>query len=308
MKGKIFSLNKSEKKGISKSPVKEAILLENYGMEGDVHAGLDEKRQVSLLSWESIQKKNFCMKKKDENLKPGDFAENITTSGLDLSLLKIYDRLIINNVILEISQIGKKCHVYCDIYKKIGSCIMPKEGIFTRVIKGGKVKVGDTIIVQPKIDAGILTISDSCYKGTRIDESGKYLVEACGRSGWRVLKYEVIPYEKEMIKSRLLAFSSELDLIMTTGGTGPGPRDFTPESTSEIIERPVPGIAEIIRMKTYDKSRYSILSRGTAGIRGSCLIINLPGGLKGVKEAFDILQGIVQHAIEMIRGFPHENQ
>ncbi|MCM8789281.1 MAG: molybdopterin-binding protein, partial [Candidatus Omnitrophica bacterium] len=208
MKGKIFSLNKSNKKGTAKKSVKKAVLIENYGMQGDVHAGLDLQRQISLLSWESIQKKNFCLKKADNDLKPGDFAENITTTGIDLTRIKIRDRLRINDVVLEISQIGKKCHKYCDIYKKIGSCIMPKEGVFAKVIKGGKVNRGDVITVEPKIDVGILTVSDSCYKGTRIDCSGKYLVEACRKNDWHVLMYEVIPDEKDMIKDKLLMFSS----------------------------------------------------------------------------------------------------
>lgn len=307
MKGIIFSLNKSDKKGIAKSPVKEAVFIENYGIKGDVHAGLDEKRQVSLLSWESIQKKNFCLKKKDESLKPGDFAENITTSGIDLSFIKVGDRFIINDVILEVSQIGKSCHIYCEIYKKIGSCIMPKEGIFARVIKGGKIKKSDIIKVIPKIETGILTISDSCYKGIRIDESGRYLCNACKKNNWQVLKYEIVPDEKEIIKEKLILFSSELDLVLTDGGTGVGPRDNTPEATAQVIEKQIPGIQELLRMKTFKNSKYSVLSRGLAGIRKNALIINLPGSLKGVKEFFEILTGIIPHTIEMIRGFPHED-
>lgn len=307
MKGKVFSLNKSEKKGVTKTPVKEAVFVENYGIKGDVHAGLDEKRQVSFLSWESIQKKNFCLKKKDESLKPGDFAENITTSGIDLSLIKIGDRLIINNVVLEVSQIGKKCHIYCEIYKKIGSCIMPKEGIFARVINGGRVKKGDEIKIIPKIETGILTISDSCYKGKRIDGSGKYLVDVCKKNNWQVLKYEIVPDDREMIKEKLIMFSTELDLILTIGGTGIGPRDNTPEVTAELVEKQIPGIQELLRVKTFKNSKYSVLSRGIAGIIKNALIINLPGSLKGVMEFFEILEEIIPHTIEMIRGFPHED-
>jgi len=145
MKGKIYSLNISKRKGDVKYPVEEVIFKEGYGIEGDVHAGLIEKRQVSILAWERIQEKNFCLKKSNCNLKPGDFAENITTQGLDLSGIKIGTKFKTGEVILEVSQIGKKCHLYCEIYKKIGFCIMPKEGIFVRVIQGGKVKAGDEI-------------------------------------------------------------------------------------------------------------------------------------------------------------------
>lgn len=307
MIGKVFSLNKSEKKGVAKIPLKEAVFIKNYGLQGDVHAGTDTQRQVSLLSWESIQKKNFCLKRKGEELKPGDFAENITTAEIDLSLIKTGDRLRIGNVVLEVSQIGKKCHIYCEIYKKIGSCIMPKEGIFAKVIKGGKVRPGDIIRVEPKIDAGILTISDSCYEGRRIDESGKYLVDVCRRAGWHVLKYEIVPDEKESIKNKLILFSSAVDLILTTGGSGPGPRDVTPEATSEVLEKHIPGISELLRIKTFARTKFSVLSRGIAGIKGNTLIINLPGGLKAVKECFEILMDIIPHTIEMVRGFPHEH-
>lgn len=145
MDGRIFSLNISKTKGVAKKPVSEAILKEGLGVEDDVHAGLDKNRQVSMLSWESIQKKNFCLQKENEQLKPGDFAENITTTGINLSGVKIGDRFKIGDIILEVSQIGKKCHIYCEIYKKIGDCIMPKEGIFASVLKGGKIKVGNII-------------------------------------------------------------------------------------------------------------------------------------------------------------------
>ena len=147
MKGKIHSINISTKKGIPKTPIEEAVLQENFGMAGDVHAG-EQLKQVSLLSWEAIERQNNCPKIKSDKLKPGDFAENITTVGLDLSQLKIKDRIIINeNIILEISQIGKECHAYCSIYKKTGDCIMPREGIFARVITGGQIKLGDELEV-----------------------------------------------------------------------------------------------------------------------------------------------------------------
>lgn len=148
--GKIFSINISAKKGVSKTQVNRANVIENFGIEGDAHGG-NTHRQISLLSWESIEKQNTCHKTKKENpaLKPGDFAENITTCGISLSNLKIGDKLSINNtVMLEITQIGKACHSYCDIYKKIGSCIMPKQGIFAKVIKSGQITINDPIILS----------------------------------------------------------------------------------------------------------------------------------------------------------------
>ena len=139
--GKILAISISEKKGVRKTNVNSAILKEDFGMVGDAHAGT-KNRQVSLLAQESIEK----MKAKGLKVKAGDFAENITTEGLDLLGLKIGDKLKIEDeVVLELSQIGKECHTRCSIYYQAGDCVMPKEGIFARVIKGGQIKARDKI-------------------------------------------------------------------------------------------------------------------------------------------------------------------
>lgn len=142
MSAKVVSINISKTKGTTKEPVKEATVIENYGIKEDAHADSHWHRQISLLGVESIQK----MKDKGLNLNYGDFAENITTEGIDLLSLPLGTKLKIGEVILEITQHGKKCHSKCEIFKIVGDCIMPKEGVFTRVIKGGKIKVGDEII------------------------------------------------------------------------------------------------------------------------------------------------------------------
>lgn len=146
-KGKVVSINISEHKGVSKKSV-NSCLINNLGFNGDAHSG-KWHRQVSLLSKESINK----MRKKGFNISSGSFAENITTEGIDLLKISIGNRLKIgNDVILEVSQKGKVCPRPCSIYYKIGDCIMPKEGIFAKVIKPGEVKVGDIIIKEDKID------------------------------------------------------------------------------------------------------------------------------------------------------------
>ncbi len=145
--GKVFSINTSKTKGIPKTPINLATLIEGVGMENDAHAA-GGIRQVSLLAIESIRKQSECekVKKSDTGLKPGDFAENITTEGITLVDLKIGTKLKIGDeVIIEISKIGKDCHKYCAIYYKLGDCIMPREGIFAKVIKTGTVKVHDRI-------------------------------------------------------------------------------------------------------------------------------------------------------------------
>ena len=142
MSGKIVSLNISDKKGVRKKPVGEVLLKTEYGIEGDAHASSEWHRQVSLLALESIRK----MQDKGLDVKPGDFAENITTEGIDLLSLPVGTHLAIGNGIeAEVSQIGKECHTRCAIFYQAGDCVMPKEGIFVRILKGGRVKVGDTI-------------------------------------------------------------------------------------------------------------------------------------------------------------------
>ncbi|GAG62528.1 unnamed protein product [marine sediment metagenome] len=145
--GRVVSINISKHKGVSKKSV-NSCLINNFGFKGDAHSG-KWHRQVSLLSEESINK----MRKKAFNISSGSFAENITTEGIDLLKISIGNRLKIgNDVILEVSQKGKICPKPCSIYYKIGNCIMPKEGVFAKVIKQGEVKVGDAIIVGGKIN------------------------------------------------------------------------------------------------------------------------------------------------------------
>jgi cyclic pyranopterin phosphate synthase len=138
--GKIISLNISRHKGVNKEPVEQVELRENHGILGDAHAG-DWHRQVSLLAEESID----FMRNKGLELEPGAFAENITTVGLDLAALPIGTRLGNGQVVLEVTQIGKKCHHGCAIFKQVGDCIMPREGIFTKVIVPGILRRGDNL-------------------------------------------------------------------------------------------------------------------------------------------------------------------
>ena len=142
MSGKIKAISVSKEKGQKKKNIAMALLKEDFGIVGDVHAG--SERQVSLLAEESIEK----MKQKGLNVGAGDFAENITTQGIDLLGLKIGTKIKIGKgIILDINQIGKVCHDKCDIYYQAGDCVMPKEGIFAKVVKGGEIKVGDEICI-----------------------------------------------------------------------------------------------------------------------------------------------------------------
>ena len=140
-KAKVISINISKEKGVVKNSLEEGKFLEDFGLEGDAHSG-KWHRQVSLLAIESFQR---MIDAGAEGLVPGIFAENITTEGIELFSLPIGTRLKIGETIHEVTQIGKKCHSGCEISKKVGKCVMPKEGIFTRVIKEGNIKIGDPI-------------------------------------------------------------------------------------------------------------------------------------------------------------------
>ena len=158
------------------------------------------------------------------------------------------------------------------------------------------------------IKVGILTLSDKGSKGEREDLSGKALKDFSEVEGWKVIKYEIIPDEKEQIVEILKIWvdKEKLDFIITTGGTGVYPRDVTPEATKEVIEKEIPGIPEYIRYISYPLTPMAALTRGVAGIRKKTLIINLPGSPKAIKEIFPKLVPIIKHAIEKIKGDPSE--
>lgn len=144
---KVIAVCRSDKKGTRKETVSEGVLSEDYGLVGDAHADCSTHRQVSLLAMESIER----VRALGLELGPGDFAENLTTEGLSLVSLPVSTRLAIaDDVLLEITQIGKECHTRCAIYRMVGKCIMPEEGVFARVIRGGKVKAGNTVRVLEK--------------------------------------------------------------------------------------------------------------------------------------------------------------
>jgi len=142
MPAKVVAVCVSEQKGERKKPVSEVLVRENHGIVGDAHAG-DWHRQISLLALESIKK----MQAKGLDVTTGDFAENITTEGIDLPSLPIGTRLVIGETLNEVTQIGKECHTRCAIYHQAGDCVMPREGIFVKVLRGGVVKVNDPIEV-----------------------------------------------------------------------------------------------------------------------------------------------------------------
>ncbi|MCK4240722.1 MAG: molybdopterin adenylyltransferase [Candidatus Atribacteria bacterium] len=158
------------------------------------------------------------------------------------------------------------------------------------------------------IKVGILTISDKGARGEREDQSGKLIEEIVKKIEGEVKYYQIIPDEKDIIQDELVKAVDglHLDLILTTGGTGLGKRDVTPEATLAVIEKEVPGISEIIRSESFKQTNRAILSRGVAGIRKESLIINLPGSPGGVKESLEIILDALPHGIEIIKGQVNE--
>jgi len=158
------------------------------------------------------------------------------------------------------------------------------------------------------IRVGIITASDKGARGDRDDLSGKLVHEMVSLIGGTVEAWEIIPDEKDLISAKLLHFADNLglDLVLTTGGTGFSPRDVTPEATMAVIERPVPGIPEVMRWESLKKTPKAMLSRATAGIRGQTLIVNLPGSPKAVKECLEAIIPALPHGIEILKGEARE--
>jgi molybdenum cofactor synthesis domain-containing protein len=157
------------------------------------------------------------------------------------------------------------------------------------------------------IKAAILTISDSCSRKQREDVSGQTISDLLPHDTFEVCGYKIIPDEHRIIAKELISFAdhAKADIVFTTGGTGLGPRDLTPEATAEVCEKMVPGLAEMIRAEGVKKTKNAMLSRGIAGIRGSTLIINLPGSPKAVKESLEVILDVLPHAKDMLLGKGH---
>jgi len=158
--------------------------------------------------------------------------------------------------------------------------------------------------VKKMFTVGILTISDKGSKGERQDKSGEAIREMLSGVDVRIVNYDIIPDEKEIIVEKLVKWADEdhLDMLLTTGGTGLTPRDVTPEATLSVVDRIVPGFAEAMRAESLKKTPMAMLSRAVVGTRGECLIINLPGSPKAVRECLEVILPALPHAVETLKG------
>lgn len=300
MKGKIRAVCISEKKGTPKQDVKSANIIENFGLENDAHAG--SIREVSLLSWEKVEE----FKKTGADLKAGDFGENLLVEGFDFKTFPVGTKFKCNDLILEIIQIGKKCHSSCTVTQRTGKCIMPSEGVFAHVVHGGKVSTGDEIelIEGRRFSASVLVASDRSSKGEREDKSGPLIKELLEKAGYLVTGITLLPDDEEGLYKALcqLADIQKPDVIFTSGGTGFSPRDNMPEATKLAATKDAPGIAEALRAYSLTLTPRAMLSRAASVIRNKTLIINLPGSPKAGKECIEYLLPVLEHGIPILRG------
>lgn len=294
----------SEKKGTAKTPVDEIRLIKDYGIENDAHAG-KWHRQVSLLSYDRVMEFN----EKGAGVNAGDFGENILVEGIDLKKIPVGSVIKAGTATLMVTQIGKECHSHCEIHKRMGDCIMPREGIFAVVHKEGIIKKSDMVqITAPSGDrpytAAVITMSDTCFEGVKTDESGPVAKKILEDSGYEVVEYVVLPDEDKQLKALLIRLcdSRQVDLVVTTGGTGFSDRDITPEATLSVAHKTAPGISEYMRMRSMELTPRAMLGRGVSVIRKRTLIINLPGSKKAVEENLDFIKEHIKHGLDVLRG------
>ncbi len=306
--GNVVAICTSEVRGIQKTTQPQGEFVVGYGIAGDAHGG-NWHRQVSLLSAERVAEFNA----KGADVRPGAFGENLVVAGFDFRTLPVGSLLQCGDVLLEMTQIGKECHTHCQIYHKMGECIMPHQGVFARVIQGGIISVGDTMTLVSRtaplpFQAGVITLSDRCFAKERPDLSGGVLCDALRQEGFDVVEQLLLPDERPRLEKELmrLADQRQLDLILTTGGTGFAPRDITPEATLAVAHRQAPGIAEAIRAASMTITPRAMLSRGAAVIRGKTLIINLPGSPKACRESLAVFMDQMPHALDLLRNQPQD--
>jgi molybdopterin adenylyltransferase len=305
--GKVLHVCISDKRGTIKRSVSKAALREDHGVVGDAHAG-GWHRQVSLLDDADIE----AMRAKGLDLQPGAFGENLIVRGLDLSELGIGSRLKVGRAELELTQVGKVCHEPCAIGERTGDCIMPRAGIFARVLRGGEVKRETPIevieeIPRSLIQAAVITVSDRCSAGAAEDTAGPAVARLLEEKlDVRIAAHVLIPDDLDAIINQLIDLTDRgYDLACTVGGTGFGPRDVTPEATRAVIEREAPGLGEAMRAASLRKTPHAMLQRGLSGIRGNTLVVNLPGSERGASENLAAILDAMPHAARLLRSQTH---
>jgi len=299
----VVSVNVSQAKGTIKLSADE-VLLDATGIVGDAHAGRWH-RQVSVLGRESIDR---FVAQTGRATRAGEFAENLTLAGIDLGGVAPLDRLRIGQVELEITQIGKECHGdTCAIFREVGRCVMPTEGLFARVVRGGVIRPGDVGEHRPRpLRIHVITLSDRAAAGEYADRSGprlREILEGYFRpTRWHAqIEAAVMPDDADRLRTELLAARDDgVDVVFTTGGTGVGPRDITPEVAADVCDKLIPGVMEHIRTKFGAEKPNCLLSRGIAGVASTTQIYTLPGSVRAVEEYTAEILKTLEHVLLML--------
>ena len=302
--GRIEAICISTARGTQKRPVGSAEFVADWGIRGDAHGG-HWHRQVSLLSADRID----AFRARGAQVENGAFGENLVVRGFDFSTFPVGTLFKSGDVLLELTQIGKECHQHCAIYQAVGDCIMPREGVFARVIRGGIARTGDELVLAERRErrpyqAAVITLSDKGSQGKRQDTSGPAIAARLKDSGYDVVETLLLPDEAAALRQQLcrLADQRQVDLIVTTGCTGFSPRDITPEATMAVADRIAPGIAEAMRAASLRITPRAMLSRAVSVIRKGTLIINLPGSEKACQECMDVFLDTIPHGLDLLRG------
>jgi molybdenum cofactor synthesis domain-containing protein len=215
------------------------------------------------------------------------------------------------------TQIGKECHSHCAIFDVMGDCIMPREGVFAKVLRGGIISTGDKMLTEGPSAAvsaagadssayrvWIITASDKASRGEREDASGALIREIAGAAGYGIAGYTLLPDDQEGLENEMkrICDGALADLVLTTGGTGFSLRDRMPEATLAVAERLVPGIPEALRAQGMGITKRAMLSRAAAAIRGKTLIINLPGSPRAIQENLEYIIAELSHGLDILTG------
>mgnify|MGYP000400265612 CR=1 FL=1 len=299
----INHVNVSTHKGTIKQPV-DSVTLDSRGIQGDAHAGAWH-RQVSLIAQKSLE---VFYQQTGRRIHPGEFAENLTIEGMDLTRVNLLDRFVKAEVILEVTQLGKKCHGDdCAIFREVGKCAMPEEGVFTRVIQGGQLFPGDKLEYRPKsYRVMVITLSDRAAAGHYPDKSGPKIGQKVERHLTGLFPH--VSVERMVIsddQGRLLnalqqAKKQAYDVVFTTGSTGIGSRDIGPETTRLLMDKEIPGIMEMVRMKYGRDKPAALLSRSVAGVMDHTLVYALPGSSRAVGEYLEVILPTLHHSLMMV--------
>jgi molybdopterin adenylyltransferase len=305
---KLEAICVSSGRGTVKHEVEEAEVVP-LGIEGDSHAG-NWSRQITILAQESIDRFNL---EHGTDFKAGDFACNLVVSGLDVSDVALFDRFRFNDVLLEVTKIGKEPHSYnSPVYEKTGTNIMFTEGLFCRVITPGDIKKGylGSFIEMP-FKVKVITLSDRASSGEYEDKSGPAMVlsleEYFSSSRFHPqIDSMIIPDEADVLRNRLVeAKENKYVAVFTTGGTGLGPRDITADVVMEECDKLIPGIMDMIRLKYGEMKPNALLSRSVAGTMDETLVYALPGSPKAVSEYMSEILKSFEHAYLMLKGCGH---